>query len=130
MLEQTTNSIRKALENNGFLLGGVQTINYGVQFSVSKDSYSRVLRIYSSKKGIKIDTSQLGNGEIADKIREIIGSPVESISYPSLSLPQENLGYPLIGCDESGKGDYFGPLVTAAVYITDGKLNPLFDPLV
>ncbi|KYC46641.1 MAG: Ribonuclease HII [Candidatus Methanofastidiosum methylothiophilum] len=123
MIEQTTNTIQKNLENNGFRVGDVQSINYGVQFSVSKGSYSRILRIYSSKKkGITIDASQLGNGEIADKIREIIGSPVESISSPASSLSQENLGYPLIGCDESGKGDYFGPLVTAAVIIDNENI--------
>ncbi len=35
----------------------------------------------------------------------------------SLSLPPE--GYPYIGIDESGKGDYFGPLVIAAVCLDE-----------
>lgn len=123
MLEKTTNTIRTDLINNGFRVGDVQSINYGVQFSVSKGSYSRILRIYSSKKkGITIDASQLGNGEDADQIRKIIGSPAES-TYVTATPSQDNLGYPLIGCDESGKGDYFGPLVTAAVCITDGKVE-------
>ena len=29
-----------------------------------------------------------------------------------------NLRHPYIGTDESGKGDYFGPLVIAGVYLT------------
>lgn len=123
MLEQTTNTIRTDLINNGFRVGDVQSINYGIQFSVSKGSYSRILRIYSSKKkGITIDASQLGNGEDADQVRKIISSPVEPTYVPA-TPSHDNFGYPLIGCDESGKGDYFGPLVTAAVYITDGKVE-------
>lgn len=34
-------------------------------------------------------------------------------------------GFPIIGTDESGKGDYFGPLVGAGVYIDEEKAKKL-----
>ncbi|WFN36551.1 ribonuclease HIII [Methanomicrobium antiquum] len=34
-------------------------------------------------------------------------------------IPPENLPFPLIGTDESGKGDYFGPLVAAGMYVDE-----------
>jgi ribonuclease HIII len=33
--------------------------------------------------------------------------------------------YPCFGCDESGKGDYFGPLVSATVFLTSAQAKAL-----
>ena len=64
-----------------------------------------------------------GKGEMLDVLTALVAShavptgdaPPESLSHPARpdDLPG---GVPWIGCDESGKGDYFGPLVSAAVY--------------
>jgi ribonuclease HIII len=44
---------------------------------------------------------------------------LSTASLPSNALPSVNASpnFPYMGCDESGKGDYFGPLVTAGVLI-------------
>jgi ribonuclease HIII len=39
----------------------------------------------------------------------------------------QSVGEPWIGTDESGKGDYFGPLVTAAVYVDQALARQLDD---
>jgi ribonuclease HIII len=44
-------------------------------------------------------------------------SPARPITSASLEAPPEN--EPHIGTDEAGKGDFFGPLVTAGVYVDD-----------
>jgi len=45
------------------------------------------------------------------------------VSQPELFPPEK--GH--IGTDESGKGDYFGPLVVAGVYLPDGQEDVLRD---
>ncbi len=45
---------------------------------------------------------------------------MKSFSVRSLfddEKPESEPDYPYIGTDESGKGDYFGPLVIAGVYV-------------
>lgn len=51
-------------------------------------------------------------GAVSDSLKERIfaeDQPVDLLAHP--------IEYPLIGLDESGKGDYFGPLVLAGVLI-------------
>ena len=127
-LEDTTTSFRNALTNAGFTLGPVKTIQYGIQFTVSKLSFLKTIRIYSSKKkGITIDLSQIGDGPVADQIKSIewqlkpTDEPVIPVPSPSTEESVDETSYPLIGADEAGKGDYFGQLTTAAVYVPDAE---------
>lgn len=106
--------VRSVLANAGFLVGPVKEIQYGVQFTVTKGNFSRFIRVYhSAKKGYTVDISQIGSCDTARQIQDILSRAAE---YPGDDKPQD-ISSPLVGCDESGKGDYFGPLVTAAVYI-------------
>ena len=43
------------------------------------------------------------------------------------TYPQKRVNQNWIGTDESGKGDYFGPLVVAGVYMTGGRMQQLKD---
>ena len=54
-------------------------------------------------------------------IVEGVGKPVARKSSPTPSAPTEAPpeNEPHIGTDEAGKGDFFGPLVTAGVYVDD-----------
>ena len=54
-----------------------------------------------------------------------VGDGVGADSSPSVASAVQGFDPPWIGTDESGKGDYFGPLVTAAVYVDDGILTQL-----
>jgi ribonuclease HIII len=108
-------NIKTLLESNNFNITDYNNISYGIQFSVSFSNWSGIIRIYQNKNGvIRNDYSQLKNGEYASKVRAII----EQKEIPE----KENIvgiGFPVIGSDESGKGDYFGPLVSAAVYVDE-----------
>jgi ribonuclease HIII len=119
-LKDTITRVQDILTNNGFKIHSEREIQNGFQFIVAKDDFAKTLRIYSSmKKGLSIDFSQLGSDSTANHIRSLLDAPVES----SLKVdPVKNISYPKIGMDESGKGDYFGPLVTAAVYVEDEKV--------
>lgn len=108
--------IRDLLDSEGFVVSDYKEISYGIQFSVSFSNWNGVIRIYQNKKGaIRNDYSQLKNGEYAEKIKTIIEQREE------VKSSQNNIKgkFPIIGTDESGKGDYFGPLVGAGVYVDE-----------
>jgi ribonuclease HIII len=106
--------IKNILEQNGISVTPFSEIAYGIQFTVSNINWSGILRIFQNKKGtLKIDYSQL-KGDNVLVIQKLIDNNSNKISSP----PKTSfLGYPLIGSDESGKGDYFGPLVAAATFV-------------
>lgn len=106
--------IKPVLEQNGLSVYPYSDIPYGIQFRVNGPDCSGTMRIFQNKKGVlKIDYSQI-KGRDAILVQKCFESsslqvPLEA-SLPSIELP-------IIGSDESGKGDYFGPLVAAAVYV-------------
>jgi ribonuclease HIII len=75
--------------------------------------------VYESKKtGVRHDLSQIKDEELFDMLENIIsgsGTEKKQTSFGEIA-DSENPEKALIGTDESGKGDYFGPLVVAGVY--------------
>ena len=92
--------------------------SYQVAVSDNKDKVS--LLVFFGKKGNKIVLQ--GNKEL--KLYKEINHLIFGEKFFDDSKPVEEPFYPYIGTDESGKGDYFGPLVVAGIYITPdtGKL--------
>lgn len=92
---------------------------------------------YTSKKAVVQGTAPAHDTivtALADALNGLAGAPVpptpgEAVSLtgslaqsPSPAVPPslaERPFVPHIGTDEAGKGDYFGPLVCAAVYVND-----------
>ena len=116
-------NIKSKLESENFKVSEYTDISYGIQFSVSFGDWSGVIRIYQNKKGVmKNDYSQLKNGEYTSKVIAII----EQKRIPlNESKGNVRIGFPIIGTDESGKGDYFGPLVSAGVYLDERSATTL-----
>ncbi len=116
-------NIKSILKADNINVSDYKLIDYGLQFTVSILDWSGVIRIYQNKKGaLKIDYSQLKGGANAIKIQTLIEG--KGISFYSNKKDVE-LGFPIIGTDESGKGDYFGPLVSAGVYIDEQSAKAL-----
>jgi len=98
-------------------------INYGFQFTVIGIENPGVVRIYVNKKNqIKYDFSQIKDSSFKTKLnnlllKEVVDSDLKD--EPILETKKETIPdyKPTIGTDESGKGDYFGPLVAASVYV-------------
>lgn len=108
-------TIKQKIVARGGSVAPYQEINYGIQFDVSLDSLSSKVRIYESKKkGVTVDLSQVKYDELKDVILNINSSEKRQ-AKPCLNQSDE-ITNALIGVDESGKGDYFGPLVIGAVY--------------
>lgn len=87
---------------------------YSYQVSVSEGKDKISLNVYFGKKGNKILLQ--GNKDL------IIYKKVSDIIFGEKLIddarPESEPDYSYIGTDESGKGDYFGPLVIAGVYVT------------
>ncbi|OGN61597.1 MAG: ribonuclease HIII [Chlamydiae bacterium RIFCSPHIGHO2_12_FULL_49_11] len=97
-------------------------------FTVTKPQYTH----FQARRGKLTLTyyrsgSLVIQGQDTDEIVRTYIEPVYitdlSYSYPVHAIDTS----PRIGCDEAGKGDIFGPLVVAAVYVNDSLVEKLFQ---
>lgn len=131
--------MKERFTSRGWQVEQYKEINYGLQFGVSVNGQRENIRVYhSKKKGITCDFSGVKSQENEQLIREtLMGYDGNGVEYAGDSVEDikgiknnehtknnektlnnevaEGLK-PLIGTDESGKGDFFGPLVIAGVY--------------
>lgn len=85
-------------------------IQNGMQVKLSNETETITLNIYLGKKGF----SFVCQGKKDSQLKELINSHIAKLSQ-STHLHSFNSW---IGIDESGKGDFFGPLVIAGVLVT------------
>ena len=112
---QVYNEMKEKINNHEGNIGPYTEINYGIQFDVTINNLTSKVRVYESKKkGITVDLSQVKYDELKDILLNINGS--KSTHNGQTERKSDDMVHSLIGVDESGKGDYFGPLVIAAVY--------------
>ncbi len=105
--------IERHLENlnkEGFNISIPKKREFNFESSVSSGKESLKLQVFFGKKGIK--TVLQGNKE-SDLYKK-----VNSILFGENLFPSPEIVEPVsyVGIDESGKGDYFGPLVIAGVF--------------
>ena len=95
-------------------VGAEKDIAYGHQFTVLRGSEKAVLTAYDGKKG-----RRLVWGGAASELQSALQAAVEG--KPQSFLATENTEWQGMwaGSDESGKGDFFGPLVVAAVIVDE-----------
>lgn len=104
--------LKGIFEDNGIETSPYTEINFGLQFNISLNGAKYLIRIYESKKnGVRCDLSQIRNEEMQQYIERLA-----STGTAEGTAVAEVVEKALIGTDESGKGDYFGPLVIAGVY--------------
>ena len=109
-------------------------INYGHQLVVELCQAKLTLNIYNGKKGLTYVFS--GDSALEKKVRELLGEgkPTSGsrdgfVNYgdgiapaaDAEALPRGKWA----GSDESGKGDFFGPLVVSAVVVDDSTAAKL-----
>jgi ribonuclease HIII len=125
--------LKDKLINENFNVSDFTEINYGLQFNVESGNTVGLVRVYESKKGTRVDLSQIKDENLARKLESslLIKKTIESSKKKSLAInSSKDLVYldslnELIGVDESGKGDYFGPLVVAGVFINNSSRKEL-----
>ena len=110
--------VKKKLEHQGYYIVDTKVINYGIQIYLSKNEWKGIIRIFINKKEeIRYDYSPINDKNIKNDIAFIIEEK-EPDSNDKIHTRQVRF-FPLIGTDESGKGDYFGPLVVAGVFVNN-----------
>ncbi|WP_041083001.1 ribonuclease HIII [Thermotoga profunda] len=123
------NQIKQKIQQSGLKIESEKIIQNGIQFRIKNCGH---LRIYWRKDGqTTIDLSQIKSSclqklnDILNKLDERIFEMQDDLEIQKKvldNLPDDpKMILPAIGSDESGKGDIFGPLVVAAVYI--GKVE-------
>lgn len=85
---------------------------YHFEFDTSVDKEKVKVLVYFGKKGIKTVIQGNPNSDLYKEIETIIN--VDAAGEEKID---EYKNY--IGSDETGKGDFFGPLVTCAVYVNE-----------
>lgn len=111
--------LKNVFEDNGIEIGSYRDIKYGLQFDVFINERKCLIRIYESKKsGITCDFSQVKDEESLRLVEDLLQTGSLKTEYSNIKNAGkiEEPETELIGTDESGKGDYFGPLVIAGVY--------------
>ncbi|WP_157729383.1 ribonuclease HIII [Tumebacillus algifaecis] len=122
-------------QSRGLEIVEQKEIPYGRQFKVRSGSSTAQLNVYFGKKGLKL-VAQGGDNTAKRAVEEIMsemqgGAPTTpKASKSAQQHPDVVVAYdePWIGTDESGKGDFFGGLVTAGV-IVDPEAVPLLQSL-
>lgn len=123
-LAEYCKGIRTILVANNITPGPCKSIAFGMQFPISREGKSGTIRIYQRRTGaFTLDYSPLKDPEFRESIRGILEKKPAAAAPPAKATRRAaspyDVGYPVIGTDESGKGDYFGPLVCAAVCVDE-----------
>lgn len=110
-LEARADELRRRLAGHGYSSTEPRQIDRGLQFRVGD---AGVVRLYARKDGsVTVDASQLRDPAIRLRLQGLAADAAGEAAEPVLRL------WPQVGADESGKGDYFGPLVAAAVRVDE-----------
>jgi ribonuclease HIII len=108
-LEARADELRRRLAGHGLSSSEPRPIEHGLQFRVGDKG---VVRLYARKDGsVTVDASQLHDPAVRLRLQGLAADAAGEAAEPVLRL------WPQIGADESGKGDYFGPLVATAVRV-------------
>ncbi len=116
-LMQATARLLEAAEHTGLTLDGETNLPYGVQLTFRRSNDTAAVNLYfSAKKGL----SAVMNGKKTSPLHAVLQALTDDLVRPRLHEWTR-----WMGTDESGKGDYFGPLVTSGFVADDGALGIL-----
>jgi ribonuclease HIII len=115
-LQKHAAELEMRLFSTGITVTARRTLANGLQFELEAEGAVCCVNLYhSSKKGFSV-TSSGGDPGLLDKVT---GSG-------SMPLPTESPGS-WTGSDETGKGDYLGPLVVCAVFCTFSSAKKMVE---
>lgn len=115
-------NLRENLEKLYFTISELSKKQYNYEFEVRKLKSKVKILIYFGNKGIKTVIQGNKNDELYKKLDSLIFGRLQ-FETPNLVEPKE-----YIGSDESGKGDFFGPLIVCA-FAYDISLKEEFEKL-
>ncbi len=101
-----------------------RAIQHGRQMKIGDGQNQATVAIYSTGKALVQGRSSSLTDELAAWCSTNLRGSVSRTGAPEGGRspnPAHACGIPRIGIDESGKGDYFGPMVAAGVYVDRGS---------
>ncbi len=109
------------LKNEGFSLSTLSKKLYNYEIVVRSGKDEVKILVYFGKKGIKKVLQGSEQSNLLKKLKKIVfGSDLfDQEDKPDIDFET------YIGTDESGKGDYFGPLVVASVFVEKKSIMEL-----
>ncbi len=113
------------LNRAGFVFIDAQPIQYGSR--ISFHYHGNVIRAtiyYSKKKGISLVVNRKTPLPAAQKLEDVFFNR-QDCNHSASSRENERKFQDWIGSDESGKGDYLGPLVAAAFRVDEKNVTDL-----
>lgn len=97
-----------------------KTINYGYQLVIKNTSGKLTLNIYNGRKGLNIVYA--GDSNLEENVKNILNGNDNVNKAVTTNQKQHQMW---AGSDESGKGDFFGSLVVAAVVVDNTTADKL-----
>ena len=103
-------------EKSGIIISPLDRKDYNYEFTANNGKEKIKIQVYFGKKGVKT----ILQGDVNSNLYKIINNLI--LDEPKLDLKDTEFKEPeeYIGSDECGKGDFFGPLVVAAVFVNKG----------
>ena len=102
----------KIFTSEGYYVSGISEAAYNYEVTLSGKNEKIKIQVFFGKKGTKTLLQGNKESELYKKIFDLVfGAGLFVETNSDFKEPEE-----YIGTDESGKGDYFGPLVIAGVY--------------
>lgn len=127
--------LKDYLNSLGYNISEIEQKDYNYEFIVYINKKKLKVQVYFGKKGIKTIIQGDNNSREYYEIRKIIQlkadkpmtyfNEIEFDNDPPMAYENFEEPHEYIGTDECGKGDYFGPLVVAAVYVNTKTSNKL-----
>lgn len=115
-LKQTLELLH-SIRANKFKCSEIEEKQYNYEFLAIRNNIKNKILVYFGKKGVrKIIQGNSNTNEYAELNGLVTGNIELNFSKDDKVIDTE-----YIGTDETGKGDYFGPLVIAGFYINEGN---------
>ncbi len=108
---QEITELRNKIIEAGITVTEIISKQYNFEFTITKNKVKLKILYYFGKKGLK----KVLQGNQETEIYSLVNSLITGANYEKINRFKEPDNY--IGTDESGKGDFFGPLVVAAVFV-------------
>lgn len=131
-LAQTVAQVRRLAQAQGLTVTAETALPYGTQLKLSDGTGTVSLNIYHGKKGLSLVVAGSPAAAVYSRAQalraQVLGRREDApVAAEPRHVEEDILAFGLtevagfdyrwIGTDESGKGDYFGPLVAAGMYV-------------
>ncbi|MGD8778866.1 MAG: ribonuclease HIII [Ignavibacteria bacterium] len=117
----TLSDIRKKIISENIIVQPINELQYNYETIVSNTKSKLKIQVYFGKNGVKIVLQGNKADTFYDEIYALIfGQQQLNLTDKPLDEPNE-----YVGTDESGKGDFFGPLVVGGVFVNKKTFSEL-----